>query len=301
MKNFELFNRINNETEDTYVRDGVEEKSIVTTSTVVLAGRVKTINSSTTKSGNPMATLVLSSGAKQYIVQADGSVKEAGEVERDEKGVIKPVFIGFYNSKQARGNKAYDDLMRLATPKSEGKHAAIRPDIPIMVKATKQVRTREDGSQYISYLGTRAYISGVAEVRANAAGPGCWTIMGAVILREKDGEYSMSLPVQMLNPVSGKYDITCYVDCQPKSGVWTSEMIQSFAKRGEHSARAVLYADEPDYQMDTTDPMAPKGVINFSAWTTIPEFENSETGSGRGAIVTADTEEAGNTESEQDA
>ena len=289
MKNFEIFSRINSEVEDTYTRDGVEEKNIVTSSTVILAGRVKTVTTSTTKGGSPMATMVLSGGAKQYIINTDGTIKEIEEAERDEQGVIKPVFIGFYNSKAARGNKAYDDLMKLTTPKTEGKQAAVRPDSVVMVKATKQVRTKEDGSQFVSYLGTRVYISGVAEVRANKDGkPGCWALMNAVILREKDGAYSMSLPISMLNPVSGKYDITCFVDCQPKSGIWTSEMLQSFAKRGEHSARAVLLAEPDDYVLDANDPMNPKATLKFSAWITVPEFEESEAGSNRGSVVTMD-------------
>ena len=193
MRNTEIFSRINSENEETYTKDGIEETNIVTNETVVLVGRVKTVKTAETKNNKPMATLIMSGGARQFLIKEDGSI-DTIEPERDDEGRIKSVFVDFYNSNQPRGNKAYDDLMKLATPKSEDKQAAVRRGSIVLIKATKQIKTRvSDGSQFVTYMGTKVYISGIAEVQNkivdNVVKPGSWTLLNSVILREKDGQY----------------------------------------------------------------------------------------------------------------
>ena len=203
MRNTEIFSRINSENEETYTKDGIEETNIVTNETVVLVGRVKTVKTAETKNNKPMATLIMSGGARQFLIKEDGSI-DTIEPERDDEGRIKSVFVDFYNSNQPRGNKAYDDLMKLATPKSEDKQAAVRRGSIVLIKATKQIKTRvSDGSQFVTYMGTKVYISGIAEVQNkivnNVVKPGSWTLLNSVILREKDGQYSLTMPVNMLS------------------------------------------------------------------------------------------------------
>ena len=287
MKNFEIFNRINSEEQENYMKDGVESTSIVTSSTVILAGRVKTIITGETKTGKPKATLVLSAGAKQYTIQSDGSIK-LSEPERTDEEKIPSLYIDFYNSSKPKGSKAYDDIMRLSTPKSEGKPAAVEQGRIVIVKASKQVRTSEDGSQFTTYMGTRVYIGGCAEVQENKAGEGCFVLLGSVTLFEKDGEYSLSMPMNMQNPVTGKYDITCFIECKPASGQFTPEMIQNFAKRGDHCARVALLTKTDGYNIDTTNPLKPTAEAVFESFTVIPEFEENEfENSARGSVVTA--------------
>lgn len=291
MRNTEIFSRINSENEETYTKDGIEETNIVTNETVVLVGRVKTVKTAETKNNKPMATLIMSGGARQFLIKEDGSI-DTIEPERDDEGRIKSVFVDFYNSNQPRGNKAYDDLMKLATPKSEDKQAAVRRGSIVLIKATKQIKTRvSDGSQFVTYMGTKVYISGIAEVQNkivdNVVKPGSWTLLNSVILREKDGQYSLTMPVNMLNPITNNYDITCFLECNPISGEFTPEMIQSFGKR-EKAARVALLAKPEDYVVDLTNPLKPTGYVNFSAWATIPEFEDNEISDNRGNVVTVE-------------
>lgn len=288
MKNFEMFNRINNETQDTYTKDGVDIQQTITNCTTILVGRVKRVTTGETKSGKPMATLVLSGGAKQFQIQDDASIKEI-DTELTEDGKIPEVYIQFYDSSKPRGNKAYSDLMKLATPKTEGKSAAVTRDRIVIVKASKQIKTNEDGTQYITYMGTRVYISGVAEIQENKDHvPGCYTLLGSVTLFEKDGEYLLSMPITMANPVTGAYDVTCYINCKPSSGVFTPEMIQSFGKK-EKCARVALHVETENYNLDTTNPLKPTGEATFSSWAVIPEFVDGEIGtSNMGNVVTVE-------------
>ena len=140
-------------------------------------------------------------------------------------------------------------------------------------------------------MGTKVYISGIAEVQNkivdNVVKPGSWTLLNSVILREKDGQYSLTMPVNMLNPITNNYDITCFLECNPILGEFTPEMIQSFGKR-EKAARVALLAKPEDYVVDLTNPLKPTGHVNFSAWATIPEFEDNEISDNRGNVVTVE-------------
>ena len=50
----------------------------------------------------------------------------------------------------------------------------------------------------------------------------------------------------------------------------------------------MLLAEPDDYVLDANDPMNPKATLKFSAWITVPGFEESEAGSNRGSVVTMD-------------
>lgn len=286
MNNYEIFNTIIGEETQNYMKDGVEVQQVVTSKKVLLVGRVKAIKTAETKKGKPMATLVLSAGAERYDIQDDGSILK-NEPTLDDEGNMPAVFIQFYDSNNIKGNKAYSGLMKMVTPKTEGKQAAVTQDKIVMVKAVQQIKTNDDGSQFTTYMGSRVYISGVAEVQDKTRTPEYEALLGSVTLFENEGEYSLSMPMNMQNPVTGAYDVTCYINCVPKGGVFTPEMIQSFAKR-EHCARVVLGIPADKYMLDATNPIKPTCEVEFENWMVIPEFIEGEIGSGMGTVVTAE-------------
>lgn len=287
MKNYLGFEKIMNEEEREVERNGEVINEMITTSKTVLVGRVKAVRTGTTKAGRPYGQIILSSGAEKYDITADGIIKS--ECEREEDGTPKPIFVNFYNSMKARGNKAYDDFLRLTTASEEGKSPVVRENSIVMLKCTQQVITYPDDSNFVSYLAIKMYINGICELQENDV-PCAYLLMGTAILTQKQGDYRLSIPTTMQNPITGAWDVKTYINCIPatEDGKFTDEMVKSLAKHGDKFTRTVLVSDDAKYNLETSDPLNPEADFTFKSWMTIPEFEEGELKNGNGDIVVVD-------------